>query len=629
MKIAALGAAFALTATAQAQQLQAGFYAEESATAYYQQGWDTNEEMLEWKFTGTNGGVTNWGFRKTPQFGSLGQQPDYSTIEPGSVYSLYMGYSQQERDEDAISPEIEVQPGSTVEYYLCLYAVWYYNADLKLYITDVATGTREQLVSTFMWAQENAFTGPNWVKFSSDLSKYAGKKCTFTFNYKGSSGENVYIDGFRLKRHDTSATSTVNIFEGGQVHFTDATSGNPTAWQWTFDGGTPATSTDQNPVVTYSKAGTYSVSLKATGDGATSTAERKGYIIVKAQAPKALIGIPAGAYLSPWAYAYVPTNTPVQFADLSSGQPTSWLWSFEGASPATSADQNPTVTYGKEGVYGLTLSVSNSAGSSDDFLKNAIQAGGSQYVWNIEPEEIDLLGEISLGLYGMYAGTNWLGITKYAEHFSKPLAPAEIDSVQIFFHSVKCSDANQLITVSICAEGAGGMPGKVLAQSSVKAGDLAYDEKNIVPTNFKLDQKVTVNEPFFVVVEGMTNNDGDEMSIYCVLRKEGKKSSTFHELEDEDENGNLLGTFQWFENIDSPVSMAVTPRLTYLGGGITSGNNYTYTAYRKPYVKAIYDIGGWQRPTISKGLNIVLFNDGSVEKVIGKENGEIEEIEGE
>ncbi len=629
MKIAALGAAFALTATAQAQQLQAGFYAEESATAYYQQGWDTNEEMLEWKFTGTNGGVTNWGFRKTPQFGSLGQQPDYSTIEPGSVYSLYMGYSQQERDEDAISPEIEVQPGSTVEYYLCLYAVWYYNADLKLYITDVATGTREQLVSTFMWAQENAFTGPNWVKFSSDLSKYAGKKCTFTFNYKGSNGENVYIDGFRLKRHDTSATSTVNIFEGGQVHFTDATSGNPTAWQWTFDGGTPATSTDQNPVVTYSKAGTYSVSLKATGDGATSTAERKGYIIVKAQAPKALIGIPAGAYLSPWAYAYVPTNTPVQFADLSSGQPTSWLWSFEGASPATSADQNPTVTYGKEGVYGLTLSVSNSAGSSDDFLKNAIQAGGSQYVWNIEPEEIDLLGEISLGLYGMYAGTNWLGITKYAEHFSKPLAPAEIDSVQIFFHSVKCSDANQLITVSICAEGAGGMPGKVLTQSSVKAGDLAYDEKNIVPTNFKFDQKVTVSEPFFVVVEGMTNNDGDEMSIYCVLRKEGKKSSTFHELEDEDENGNLLGTFQWFENIDSPVSMAVTPRLTYLGGGITSGNNYTYTAYRKPYVKAIYDIGGWQRPTISEGLNIVLFNDGSVEKVIGKENGEIEEIEGE
>jgi alpha-amylase len=39
-------------------------------------------------------------------------------------------------------------------------------------------------------------------------------------------------------------------------------SGEPVSWNWTFTGGTPSTSTEQNPVVSYSTEGSYSVSLK-------------------------------------------------------------------------------------------------------------------------------------------------------------------------------------------------------------------------------------------------------------------------------------------------------------------------------------------------------------------------------
>lgn len=45
------------------------------------------------------------------------------------------------------------------------------------------------------------------------------------------------------------------------------------------------------------------------------------------------------------------------------GHPTSWNWSFPGGTPITSVDSNPVVVYNTPGVYDVTLTVSNSAGS--------------------------------------------------------------------------------------------------------------------------------------------------------------------------------------------------------------------------------------------------------------------------
>ena len=48
----------------------------------------------------------------------------------------------------------------------------------------------------------------------------------------------------------------------------------------------------------------------------------------------------------------------VDFLDMSAGQ-TSWEWEFEGGNPASSTEQNPTVTYNTPGVYDVELTVSN------------------------------------------------------------------------------------------------------------------------------------------------------------------------------------------------------------------------------------------------------------------------------
>ena len=58
-------------------------------------------------------------------------------------------------------------------------------------------------------------------------------------------------------------------------------------------------------------------------------------------------------------------NSPltIRFMDLSINNPTSWEWSFEGGSPETSNQKNPTITYYEPGTYKVTLTTQNNFGS--------------------------------------------------------------------------------------------------------------------------------------------------------------------------------------------------------------------------------------------------------------------------
>lgn len=71
-----------------------------------------------------------------------------------------------------------------------------------------------------------------------------------------------------------------SIIEGQSVQFQDLSSNDPTAWEWTFPGGTPATSVIQNPLIQYTAYGVYSVTLKATNAYGNSTITKTDYISV-------------------------------------------------------------------------------------------------------------------------------------------------------------------------------------------------------------------------------------------------------------------------------------------------------------------------------------------------------------
>lgn len=77
-----------------------------------------------------------------------------------------------------------------------------------------------------------------------------------------------------------TASATL-IVEGGSVNFTDMSINNPTSWNWTFEGGTPSTSTLRHPSVTYNKAGVYSVKLVASNSSGSNEILKAGYIKVE------------------------------------------------------------------------------------------------------------------------------------------------------------------------------------------------------------------------------------------------------------------------------------------------------------------------------------------------------------
>lgn len=55
----------------------------------------------------------------------------------------------------------------------------------------------------------------------------------------------------------------------------------------------------------------------------------------------------------------------VNFTDLSTNNPTSWSWTFEGGAPATSTSQNPSVVYNSPGTFNVSLTVSNASGTDN------------------------------------------------------------------------------------------------------------------------------------------------------------------------------------------------------------------------------------------------------------------------
>jgi len=72
-----------------------------------------------------------------------------------------------------------------------------------------------------------------------------------------------------------------SILTGESVTFSDISSGNPTCWQWTFEGGTPSASLLENPVVSYNSPGVYAVTLVATNANGSDTETKSGYITVE------------------------------------------------------------------------------------------------------------------------------------------------------------------------------------------------------------------------------------------------------------------------------------------------------------------------------------------------------------
>lgn len=174
----------------------------------------------------------------------------------------------------------------------------------------------------------------------------------------------------------TFTANPTTLYEGNNVQFANTTSGNYVSASWTFDGGSPATSTATNPTVTYSTHGTYDATLTIVNTNGCSPSTTEQITVYEA--------IPPVADFSA-SETQITAGNSVTFTDLSENIPTSWSWTFEGGTPATSNLQNPTVTYSEPGEYTVTLVASNAFGSDTETKTEYISVAA---VYNMSNEAI-------------------------------------------------------------------------------------------------------------------------------------------------------------------------------------------------------------------------------------------------
>ena len=121
---------------------------------------------------------------------------------------------------------------------------------------------------------------------------------------------------------------------------------------WTFGNG--ATSNVQNPAaVTYTTAGTYTVTLIASNASGASAPVSKTITVTDPVATTPISSFTASA-----TSGTAPLS--VTMTDTSTGTPTSWLWDLGDGT--TSTEQNPSLTYTLVGTYTVTLTASNADG---------------------------------------------------------------------------------------------------------------------------------------------------------------------------------------------------------------------------------------------------------------------------
>ncbi len=142
------------------------------------------------------------------------------------------------------------------------------------------------------------------------------------------------------------------------VLFSDASTGEPTSWQWDFGDLSCLPlpdcnqSSEQNPLHQYSAVDTYVVTLTAANVLGTNTIRQ-------------FVGV--GTPVEPLEAAFEAdpgdgTGLQVLFTDTTTGDPTGWLWDFSDGS--TSVEQDPIHDYLVGGSYAVTLEVSRGATTS-------------------------------------------------------------------------------------------------------------------------------------------------------------------------------------------------------------------------------------------------------------------------
>ena len=218
----------------------------------------------------------------------------------------------------------------------------------RSYLTHTSSGIKAAASKTWKFDWIAPTTTTNTVIFYAIIN---------SANNDGSDGgDTIFAQEFHFRVKPTPATLTAgfkcasSVCTGDSLAITDTTKGTPSSWSWTFQNGSPSTSTRQNPKVAFASSGSDSITLTVK-DGSGNTSYKKFTVTVNA---------PPTATITPSSTSAICPGDSIMFT-ASSGS--SYIWSNGATSQSI---------YVKDSTP-YTVKVTNSSGCSAVSTASKIQ----------------------------------------------------------------------------------------------------------------------------------------------------------------------------------------------------------------------------------------------------------------
>lgn len=258
-------------------------------------------------------------------------------------------------------------------------------------------------------------------------------------NFLDSTGMAVTVNTCNLPVASFTVSQTT-LCENDCVNFTDNSTGTTgtVAYNWSFPGANTTSSTQQNPTgICYATAGTYTVTLQITDQVGTDDTIMTNLITVNACGP------PVASFTSD---TLICEGNCITYTNTTTGGGASYVWTFQGGTPSSSAQTNPTVCYSDSGTYQTTLIATNTYGV--DTVSQMVTVQPSPYVDAGFNESINAGVSVNLNAFGS-GGSSYVWTPPYGLSCTDCQDPiASPDSSTMYYvtltNSLGCSSTDSL-----------------------------------------------------------------------------------------------------------------------------------------------------------------------------------------
>jgi PKD repeat protein len=209
-----------------------------------------------------------------------------AAIQPhgGSRFGACFSSNPPANNDWFISPQVQMGIDGSFSFWIKSYTDTY---GLDSYRVAVSTTDNNPSSFTVISGDQPLQTTTTWTRKVFNLSGYNNQKIYVAIQCVSNDNFLMMIDDIEIKPETSTLLSAefsannTNISVGGTVNFTDQSGGAPTSWQWSFTGGIPSSSNEQNPSgIRYNAAGTYPVKLRISNGLLSDSLIKTGYIRV-------------------------------------------------------------------------------------------------------------------------------------------------------------------------------------------------------------------------------------------------------------------------------------------------------------------------------------------------------------